>query len=564
MHETTSKPLLSRTQLVLLTLLLALVWFAQLDLRHLVPSDEGRYAEMAREMLATGNWITPRYNGYKYFEKPPLQTWFNALTFAWLGLGDWQARLYTAATGFIGILLVGYTGRRVFGHQAGLFAALALAAAPYWNLLGHFNTLDMGLSCMMAVTLCALLLAQRPGLAATAVRNWMWLCWASMALAVLSKGLIGVVLPGAVLILYSLIARDWALWKRLHLVSGLLLFFVIASPWFVLVDDRNPEFFDFFFINEHFRRFLTPSHHRTGPLLYFVPVILVGFLPWLSVAGSSIRQALSLPRQPNRFSPTILLLVWSGFIFFFFSISESKLISYVLPIAPALALLLGQFLPRLTPPQWRWHLRGYAAFIVLAAAGTVYAIYVQQPGDERTPYALYAAYGLYALAALAVALAGTLAAAWINRRDTPAATAQAILLFGAAWFLAATVAGNGHEVFGRYSSGALLVPAVKAEEARLPADAPFYMVGVLDHTMPFYLGHTMISVQNPDELEFGVHQEPEKWIPTLALWTARWNQDRYAMALLTPELFAKFSAAHLPMQVVARDARRVIVAKPQP
>jgi len=529
-----------------------------------VPSDEGRYAEMAREMLSTGNWITPRYNGYKYFEKPPLQTWANALTFAWFGLGDWQARLYTALTGFVGILLAGYTGRRVFGREAGFFAALALAAAPYWNLLGHFNTLDMGLSCMMEFTLCALLLAQRPNLPAAQVRNWMWVCWASMALAVLSKGLIGVVLPGAVLVLYSLLARDWALWKRLHLISGLLLFFAIATPWFVLVDDRNPEFFDFFFINEHFRRFLTPSHHRTGPLYYFLPVILVGFLPWLSVAWGSVRLGMRQPRQDNRFSPVILLLVWAGFIFFFFTISESKLISYVLPIAPALALLIGNYLPTLRRAQWRWHLLGYAGFTVLAAAGVWYSIYVLQPGDERTPYALYAAYGVYALAALALMLVGTLAAWYINRRAVPHATAQAVLAFGVTWVLATTIAGNGHEVFGRASSGADLVPAVQAAEARLPADAPFYMVGVLDHTMPFYLRHTMISVANPDELEFGVHQEPSKWIPTLDLWVARWQQDRYAMALLTPELFAKFSARHLPMQVVARDERRVIVSKPQP
>ena len=567
MHETHSRPaatpLLSRTTVIVLTLLLAVVWFAQLDLRHLVPSDEGRYAEMAREMLTTGNWITPRYNGYKYFEKPPLQTWLNALTFAWLGIGDWQARLYTALSGFFGILLVGYTGCRVFNKEAGLFAALALAAAPYWNLLGHFNTLDMGLSFMMALTLCALLLAQRPNLAASQVRNLMWLCWASMALAVLSKGLIGVVLPGAVLILYSLIARDWALWKRLHLLSGLVLFFVIATPWFVLVDHRNPEFFDFFFINEHFRRFLTPSHHRTGPLFYFVPVILLGFLPWLSVSLQSIRHAMRLPRQENRFSPVIMLLVWSGFIFFFFSISESKLISYVLPIAPALALLLGSYLPLITRRQLNRHLLGYAVFTVLAAAGTVYAIYVMHPGDDRTPYPLYAAYGIYALAALGLALLGTLVAVWLNRRETPRATAHAVIVFGVAWILATALAGNGHEVFGRYSSGVLLVPAVKAAEAKLPADAPFYMVGVLDHTMPFYLGHTMISVQNPDELDFGVHQEPSKWIPTLPQFVARWNQDPAALALVTPELFDTFTAEHLPMQVVARDDRRVIIEKPQ-
>ncbi|HLX02319.1 MAG TPA: phospholipid carrier-dependent glycosyltransferase, partial [Trinickia sp.] len=127
MNDTPTRLPLNRTTLLFLILALALVWFVPLGWRHLVPSDEGRYAEMAREMLVTGDWITPRYNGYKYFEKPPLQTWANALTFAWFGLGEWQARLYTALTGFAGVLLVGYTGARVFNATAGLAAAVILA-----------------------------------------------------------------------------------------------------------------------------------------------------------------------------------------------------------------------------------------------------------------------------------------------------------------------------------------------------------------------------------------------------------------------------------------------------
>src|SRR6201996_6064641 len=351
MFDTTERQFLSRGALLLLLLAFAILWFAPLDYRHLVPSDEGRYAEMAREMFVTNDWITPRYNGYKYFEKPPLQTWANALTFAWFGIGAWQARLYTALTGFAGVLLIGFTGARVFNAATGVFAAIVLATSPYWNLMGHFNTLDMGLSFWMELTLCALLLAQRPNLPTGQVRLWMWVCWASMALAVLSKGLVGVILPGAVLVLYTLIARDWALWKRLHLIGGVILFFAIVTPWFVLVQERNPEFLNFFFIVQQFKRYLTPEQNRPGAFYYFVPVILVGFLPWLSVSVQSIRHALRLPRQPNGFSPVAMLLVWAAFIFLFFSASHSKLISYTLPVAPALALVIGMYLPLVTSQQ---------------------------------------------------------------------------------------------------------------------------------------------------------------------------------------------------------------------
>ncbi|VWC61264.1 4-amino-4-deoxy-L-arabinose transferase [Burkholderia lata] len=557
MNDTPSRLPLNRITLVLLVVALAIVWFAPLGLRHLIPSDEGRYAEMAREMFVTGDWITPRYNGYKYFEKPPLQTWLNALTFAWFGIGEWQARLYTAIASFAGILLVGYTGARLFNPLSGFLAAVVLASSPYWNLMGHFNALDMGLAFWMSLSLCSLLLAQRPGLRPAAARGWMWACWAAMAFAVLSKGLVGLILPGAVLVLYTLIARDWALWKRLYLVSGLVIFFAIVTPWFVLVQQRNPEFFNFFFIVQQFRRYLTPEQNRPGPLYYFVPVLLVGFLPWLSVAWQSIRHALRMPRQPNGFSPMLVLLIWSAFIFLFFSASHSKLISYVLPVAPALALIIGAYLPLMSADRFRRHLLGYLVFVVVAAFGIIFLAY---QGDARTPNAQYRAFQMWLYAGLAVAGALTLAAAWLNRR---AGVAAALAAFGAAWLAFGTIGGTGHDEFGRYSSGALLAPAVRAELAKLPADTPFYSIEMLDHTFPFYMGHTTIMVQRQDELAFGISMEPNKWIPTVDEWITRWKQETHALAIMPPGQYDTLVKQGVPMRVIARDSRRVIVEKPQ-
>ncbi|PCE24422.1 glycosyltransferase family 39 protein [Burkholderia ubonensis] len=559
MNDTPSRLPLNRTVLALLILALAVIWFAPIGMRHLIPSDEGRYAEMAREMFVTGDWITPRYNGYKYFEKPPLQTWLNALTFAWFGVGEWQARLYTALASFAGVLIVGFTGARLFNPLSGFLAAVVLACSPYWNLMGHFNTLDMGLSFWMTVTLCSLLLAQRPGLRPGAARGWMWACWASMALAVLSKGLVGMILPGAVLVLYTLIARDWALWKRLYLVSGLVIFFAIVTPWFVLVQARNPEFFNFFFIVQQFRRYLTPEQNRPGPFYYFVLVLLVGFLPWLSVAWQSLRHALRMPRQPNGFAPMLVLLIWSAFIFLFFSASHSKLISYVLPVAPALALMIGAYLPLVSADRFRRHLLGYLVFLVVAAFGIIFLAY---QGDARTPNAQYRAFQLWLYAGLAVAAALTLAAAWLNRHAR-AGVAAAIAAFGAAWLAFGTIGGTGHDEFGRYSSGALLAPAVRAELARLPADTPFYSIQMLDHTFPFYVGHTTIMVERKDELAFGISVEPDKWVPTVDQWITRWKEERYALAIMPASYYDQFAKAGLPMRVIARDNRRVIVEKPQ-
>jgi 4-amino-4-deoxy-L-arabinose transferase-like glycosyltransferase len=444
---------------------------------------------------------------------------------------------------------------RVFNGVTGFCAAVVLATSPYWNLMGHFNTLDMGLSFWMELTLCSLLLAQRPNLPVREVRLWMWLCWAGMALALLSKGLVGLILPGAVLVLYTLVARDWALWKRLYIGSGLIVFAIIALPWFVLVQAKNPEFLNFFFIVQQFERYLTPEQNRPGAFYYFVPVLIVGFLPWLSVCFQSARHALKVPRQPNGFAPVMLLLIWSAFIFLFFSASHSKLLSYTLPIAPALALLIALYLPLLTRAQWHRHLVGYAVFLVLAAFG---ALFLGRMGGGHTPNALYREFQVWVYAALAVAFILTLLAIWLNRRSTIAA----LSMLGAAWLMMGTIAGTGHDVFGRESSGVLLVPAVKAAMAKLPPDTPFYSVAKLDHTLPFYLGRTMIMVQEPDELRFGVTTEPQKWIPTIDAWIARWDAERYGLALIPPGRYDELLAKHVPMEVIARDDRRVIVEKP--
>ena len=123
-----------------------MIWFGTLDWRHLIPTDEGRYAQIAREMLATGDWVVIRYNGYQYFEKPPLHIWATAVIFQIFGLGEWQARLWSGLTSFVGILMVGFTAFKIAGFRGGYLASLMLAASPLWILAGHFNALDMGLA----------------------------------------------------------------------------------------------------------------------------------------------------------------------------------------------------------------------------------------------------------------------------------------------------------------------------------------------------------------------------------------------------------------------------------
>jgi len=545
-----------------LLILFLLVWFWMLGARVLVPTDEGRYAEMAREMVATQDWITTRLNGIKYFEKPPLQTWMNAITFELFGLGEWQARLWTGLCGLLGIGLAAYTGKRVFSARVGYYAALVLASSFFWAGMGHINTLDMGLSGMMTIALCALLMAQRDGASRESQRNWMLLCWAGMALAVLSKGLIGIVLPGAVLVLYTFFARDWAIWKRLHLVKGLVLFFAICTPWFVAVSLRNPEFPQFFFIHEHFQRFTTKIHSRTGPWYYFIPILLLGIIPWLGVFFQSLWKGTREQRDTagynslngGRFQPKRLLLVWAVFIFVFFSISDSKLPSYVLPIFPALALLIACYLEEADHKALAW-----AGSLVALPSAVALAFIPRVPELAKDAYSLplVQAHMPYLYAGALIFFIGGIAAIRLARQNKDGA----VTALAATAFLAGQLLILGHEPQGRYSAGVDYVPALQAE---LKPETPIYLVGRYEQSLPFYLRRTMTLVQHADEMAFGLKQEPQLWLPTVDAFVAQWVADHAAgkkdIAIINPTIYQQLLERKLPMRLIGQDPRRVIVA----
>ena len=528
------------------------LWFYALGARTLVPTDEGRYAEMAREMIATGDWITPRLDAIKYFEKPPLQVWVTALAFKAFGLGEWQARLWTGLCGLLGVGLLAYTGRKLFNPQVGMAAGLVLASSFWWSAFGHINTLDMGLSGMMTLALCGLLLSQHAPDGSRERRNWMLVCWAGMALAVLSKGLIGIVLPGAVLVWYTLITRDWAIWKRLHLLAGLLVFFAISAPWFVLVSLKNPEFAHFFFYHEHIERFITKIHDRYHPWHYFVPMLLAGIMPWLAVLPQSLLAGVR--KTSGTFQPKMMLVVWAGFIYFFFSISDSKLPSYILPVFPALALLIAAYLPGASRFAWRL-LAGSVALV--GAAGMAYVPLLPAMAGDPAEVANFVAAQPWAYAGCALLLLGGLTVLWLSRQDRGDFANPCCTILAIASFAAGQLFMLGTEPEGAYRAGLPLVQAISAE---LAADTPIYAVGLYDQTLPFYLRRTMTLVEHADELDFGLKQEPQLWLPTIDDFVARWGNGRKALAITRPEIYADLQKRGVPMRLIVRDTRRVVIA----
>ncbi|GAB4171863.1 MAG: glycosyltransferase family 39 protein [Rhodocyclaceae bacterium] len=539
-----------RRRLWLLLAAFAAVWFSTLQYRSLVRPDEGRYAEIAREMAVSGDWVTPRLNGLKYFEKPPLQYWATAAAFEAFGAREWTARLWPAATGFACVLVVFFTGRRLFGERAGLAAAAVCASSLFFAVIGHINTLDMGLAFFLQLAVSAYLFSR--GAEPARARGWMLLAWAALALALLTKGLVALVLPGATLACYALLKRDAGVFRRLNPASGLALLLLLAAPWFVAVSAANPEFPRFFFIHEHFERFLTKVHGRYQPAWYFVPVFLVGALPW-SLLKLHAAAAAWRADAPRGFAPRRFLVLWCAIVFVFFSASDSKLPSYILPLFPAAALLVGAEIERIGRRAFLAHL------VPAAAAGVVLlgaALVAERFGGEETPAAMLNDYKPWLAAAALVLLAGSAGAAAAERRG---ARLVAVLVLAAAGLAASLAIALGHESLGRSNSAHYIAGRIAPW---LRADIPFYSVRMYEQTLPFYIGRTVILVDYRDEMGFGLDQEPWRGIPTLSGFLERWREDREALAIMTPSTHAELLAAGLPMQVIARDTRRIIVRKP--
>jgi 4-amino-4-deoxy-L-arabinose transferase-like glycosyltransferase len=544
---------ISRRGLWLMLLAVAIIWFGNLEYRKLVKPDEGRYAEIPREMVVSGDWVTPRLNELKYFEKPPLQYWATAVAYTVFGEHQWTSRLWAALTGFAGILLAWFAGTRLFGREAGIYAALLLGSSMLYSMMAHINTLDMGVTFFITLGIFSLLIAQKEE-NATERRKWMCLAWAGLALAVLSKGLMGLILPGAALFLYSVFNRDIAIWKRMHWFSGLAVFLLVAAPWFVLVIKANPEFFDRFFIYEHYTRFTTKVHGRYQPWYYFVPVLLLGMLPWVFLMFDTLlRIWKNSVQQVKIFSPERFLLVWAVFIYFFFSISGSKLPSYLLPMFPALALLMGKQIAEMPARRLYWLTVPVLAVVAILLG---LAPFTARTADTPLQQQMYSDYAVWLVIAAAIWFVGVCSALWLLRRDNKMA---AVIVLAFSSLVAAQVGTSGHNTAARersaYHIAEAIMPYVKPE-------IPFYSIMYYEQTLPFYIKHTFTLVQYQDEMDFGIKQEPEKWIPDLPGFAAAWEKDKEALAIVQTYFYPEVQKLGLPMQEIFHDQQYVVVKKP--
>ena len=482
--------------LLLLVLVCAVLFGLRLGSSPLPNPDESRYAEIPREMLASSDWVTPRLNGVNYFEKPPLVYWLVAASQKIFGSNEWAVRAVPALFALGGVLLTYAAARRLQGRNAGLAAGLILATSLLYFALARILLLDMAVSVLMSTALfCFILGVQEP---AGARRRWLFYAlYASMALATLTKGLIGFLVTGAIMFLWLLVCNQWHRLRPLYLPTGALLFLALAAPWHVLVALHNPTWVHRYFVYEHWERFTSTAASRPGPWWYFVPIGLLGLFPWTGFLWSALRKALGggwAARKEN--ANAWFLVIWAAFIFLFFSKSHSKLPPYILPVFPPLAVLIGGWLAQPAEGTERAGRRiGSGTFsLICGLLGAAMLVAVLKPGLVIRDPVQALALRPYAFVLAAIALAGGGLTLWLARLRRPLVTLGAMLTTTAVFYAALTFAVPDIQRPGTREL-ALIVKARAQPGDRVVNYHEFF------HDFAFYAGRVVDVVDGKGELE---------------------------------------------------------------
>jgi 4-amino-4-deoxy-L-arabinose transferase-like glycosyltransferase len=291
--------------LLAILLLTYFFFFINLGGYSLKEPDEGRYAEIPREMVEQGDYLVPHLNYVRYFEKPPLLYWATAVSYKLFGISEWSFRFPNALVAFFCSVLLFYFGRKWFSRETGFFGAVVLISCVGFFAMARTVTIDMLLTGFLFTAVVCFNEFYRERRS-----SYLYLFYASLAMATLAKGPVAPVLVGLSVLVFLYTEKDLSFLRILFNIRGLLLYAVIAAPWFVVISIKEKEFFQFFFIDQNILRFLTEKHRRSGPVYYFIPVLVAGMLPWSFFLPRAVMRAWRM--KDLRF-----LIIYSVVVFLF-------------------------------------------------------------------------------------------------------------------------------------------------------------------------------------------------------------------------------------------------------
>lgn len=529
-----------------------------LGTRPLNTPDEARYSEIPREMIASGHFLIPHLDYIKYFEKPDLFYWLQSISVKFFGLSEWSMRFWPAALGLLSAVIVYLAARRLYDRRTGIYSAIILATSLLYYAMSHLISIDMAVSFFITASLLSFLIAINclPG---QKRRIFIYLAAIAAALAVLTKGLIGLAFPCLIIFCWLLATNQWRLLTKIYLISGLLLFALVTLPWHIMMSMAQPGWAHFYFITQQFARYATPIAARPGPVWFFLMILLIGFFPWTVFLPQTIKHAWPKWRHRVKHQNEVYLLLWAGIILVFFSLSHSKLIPYILPTMPPLAILMGRFLASIESDALN-HQSSKRAPDIHNRPPASKLLWINSRNNSKHFFIYYAVIQIVSIV-FALALLITPHFDKLPEKNITylVATLCSVLLFLGPFLVYYCSLSKSHRIqskrffIGLVAFTAILLPMLNlastyyynnstkplAEKVR-PLIKPDDTAVDYRHyyqDLPFYLRRRVVLIHLADELQFGAELQSTKgWVWTKSQLMQHWQHAQQGWVSTRPQL----------------------------
>ena len=528
-------------------------FFAFLGDRPLFTPDEGRYAEIAREMVTRNDYVTPYLNGIKYFEKPAFFYWLGVIAIKLGVVNIWAVRSINALIGLVGLLITYLATRKLFDRLTGLLAASILGTSMLYFVMSHMVSLDLPVTVFLSACLYSFIIGTREASLSKSCAYFYTSAFFA-GLAVLTKGLIGIVFPIIIIGAWILTTNRFGTLKKFPFIGAIILFLFVTVPWHWLVATRNPEFFYFYFIEQHFLRYTTLDIGHYQPAWYFFPVLLAGFFPWIVFLPQAFLQSVKhIFQKQDKDGISLYFLLWAALVFTFFSFSKSKLIPYILPTIPPLAILSADYLAK--------HLRKsrkitgllISELILLCSSAVISFYLIQFARTSALPDALSAK--LYLTSASIVLIAGVSSSIIMLFRNKHFSIFT--LTISTAIFLILSMAS-----IRAIDTRTVLPLAIKIKSLAKPGDEVI-SYNQYYQDLPFYLQKRITILNWRNEMSYGMkYQDTHDWMINDDTFWRRWHSQKRLFVIMGLEEFKQFQKKYSGVKwyIIAKTENNILIS----
>ncbi len=516
-----------KNTLIFYALFIIVCYFGLIWLMPYMDPDEARYVEIPREMMQLRHYIIPYLNYTVYLEKPPLYYWMNILALKIFGFNDFAGRFWTVTISLIGIFLNYKFAKKIINQKTAIWSSLVLSSSLYYFVIGRLNLIDMTNAFFIAMSTYAGYLYLK-----TNKKYFVYLMYIGMALGFLSKALIGIIFPFAILFLWSIFTKQFKSFFKLISPVGIVILLALCLPWIYMAGTQLSDFYYYFFLRQEFLRYLEPLEH-TQPIWTFIPVVIFGFLPWVVFVFSLFKAYKSNKFSDIEKSDLIFLLTFVGFIFVFYSLSQSKLVTYVAPLFFPAAIILGNLISKIDTINKKDKYINLGLYIIFFVVLIAFC-FVQNVYMSKITWFLLITPTAIILIALAI---------WPFIAKDAKKTFLGLFFGTLIFYNLAIIPTKYYTNYYKTTKPVALFVDKIYKKGDILGQYKLYR-----QSFNYYTQKRTVQIDSVNELGFGLRhlspKEQEKWFPSIKQFKKVWDSDKRVILLIKTKEIPKFAYKH--------------------